>query len=74
MTRPLMAVPVSSGAAPFGVPRPLFRTQVHEGVSSLRTHYVPTRDGSRFLIHRRSNDGAPASITIVLNGMTALKR
>ena len=70
----LMAVPVSSGATPFGVPRPLFRTQVHAGVSSLRTHYVPNRDGSRFLIHRRTSDVAPASITIVLNGMTALKR
>ncbi len=70
----LMAVPVSSGAAPFGVPRPLFQTQVHEGVSSLRTHYVPNRDGSRFLILRRTHDVAPASITIVLNGMTALKR
>ena len=70
----LMAVPVSSGAAPFGVPRPLFQTQVHEGVSTLRTHYVPNRDGSRFLIHRRTRDVAPASITVVLNGMTALKR
>ena len=70
----VMAVPVSSGAVPFGVPRPLFQTQVHEGVSSLRTHYVPNRDGSRFLIHRRTRDVAPASITVVLNGMTALKR
>ena len=69
----LMAVAVSSAAAPFGVPRPLFRTQVHQGVSSLRTHYVPNRDGSRFLLHRRTHDVAPASITIVLNGLTALK-
>ena len=70
----LMAVPVSSGAAPFGVPRPLFQTQVRAGVSALRAHFVPTRDGSRFLIHRRTSDVAPESITIVLNGMTALKR
>jgi Tol biopolymer transport system component len=70
----LMAVPVSSGTAPFGVPRPLFRTQIHVGVSSLRTHYVPNGDGSRFLIHRRSQDVFPTTITVVLNGMTALKR
>ena len=70
----LMAVPVSSGAVPFRVPRPLFPTQVHVGVSSLRTHYVPNRDGSRFLIHRRSKDVAATTITVVLNGMMALKR
>jgi serine/threonine protein kinase len=70
----LMAVPVSPGAVPFGVPRPLFQTQVHGGVSSLRTHYVPNRDGSRFLIHRRSQDVAPTTLTVVLNGLTALKR
>ena len=70
----LMAVPVSSGAAPFGVPRPLFQTQVRTGASGLRAQFVPTRDGSRFLIHRRTSDVAPESITIVLNGMTALKR
>ena len=39
--RKLMAVPVSSGTAPFGVPRPLFQTEVHAGVNMLRTHYVP---------------------------------
>jgi hypothetical protein len=67
-----MAVPVSAGAVPFGVPRPLFQTEVHAGVSSLRTHYVPGSDGSRFLIHRRSQDMARATITVV-NGMTAVK-
>ena len=72
--RMLMAVPVSAGDVPFGVPRPLFQTQVHAGVSSIRVHYVPNRDGSRFLIHRRSQDVAPTTITVVLNGMTALKR
>jgi Tol biopolymer transport system component len=69
----LMAVPVSAGAVPVGVPRPLFQTEVHTGVSSLRTRYVPNRDGTRFLIHRRSQDAAPATITVVLNGMMALK-
>jgi Tol biopolymer transport system component len=70
----LMAVSVSpDDAVPFGTPRPLFQTQVHAGVSSLRTHYVPNRDGSRFLIYRRSHDVAPSTITVVLNAMTALK-
>ena len=43
-------------------------------MNSLRTHYVPNRDGSRFLIHRRSQDVAPTTLTVVLNGLTALKR
>jgi Tol biopolymer transport system component len=66
--RVLMAVPVSSGANPFGVPSPLFQTQVHPGVSMLRTHYVPSRDGRRFLIHARSGETPPSVITVVLNG------
>ena len=70
----LMAVPVSPSSGSFGAPRPLFQTYVHVGVSSLRTHYVPSRDGSRFLIHHRNRDVAPTTITVVLNGMTALKR
>ena len=47
---------------------------MHTGVSPLRTHYVSNRDGSRFLIQRRSQDLAPTPITVVLNGMTALRR
>ena len=70
----LMVVPVSAGEGPFGVPRPLFKAQVHEGVSSLRLHYLSNRDGSRFLVHRRGQSGPPSSITVVLNGMTALQR
>ena len=58
--RKLMAVPVSSGATLFGVPRPLFQTDVHAGVSLFRTHYVPSRDGTRFLVHTRSRDLVPA--------------
>jgi hypothetical protein len=69
-----MAVPVSSGAAPFGVPTALFQTGVHAGVSVLRTHYVPSRDGTRFLVHTRSGDLDPASITVVLNWTAGLKR
>ena len=72
--RVLMAVPVSSGTNPFGVPRPLFQTQVHPGISMLRTHYVPSRDGTRFLIHTRSGDAPPATITVVLNWTALLTR
>jgi hypothetical protein len=72
--RTLMAVTVSSGAAPFGVPQPLFQTDVHAGVNVLRTHYVPSRDGSRFLINTRSREVAPVSITVVLNWPAALKK
>jgi len=73
----LMAVSVSAAGVPlgvpFGVPRALFVAQVHAGVSSLRTHYASSRDGGRFLIHRRS-DVPPTSITVVLNAMMALQR
>jgi Tol biopolymer transport system component len=72
--RTLMAVAVLPGAVPFGVPRPLFQTEVHSGVNVLRTHYVPSRDGSRFLINTRSRDLAPVSITVLLNWPAALKR
>ncbi len=63
----LMAVSVSSGAVPFGVPRLLFQTEVHAGVESFRTHYVPNRDGTRFLVHTRSGELLPVPITVVLN-------
>ena len=72
--RQLMAVPVSSGAAPFGVPRPLFQTEVHAGVNLSRTHYVPSRDGTRFLVHTRSRDLVPVPITVVLNWQAGLKK
>ena len=58
--RQLMAVPVSSGAKPFGLPRRLFQTDVHPGVSLLRTRYVPSQDGTRFLVHTRSRDLGPS--------------
>jgi Tol biopolymer transport system component len=72
--RQLMAVPVSSGPKPFGVPRPLFQTDVHTGVSLLRTHYVPSRDGTRFLVQTRSRDLLPVPITVVLNWQEELKQ
>jgi Tol biopolymer transport system component len=72
--RKLMAVPVSSGKLPFGVPSLLFQTQVHADVTRFRTHYVPSRDGTRFLVHTRSGDIAPVPITVVLNWQEELKQ
>ena len=72
--RKLMAVPVSTGAAPFGVPRALFQTEVHAGVYMLRTHYVPNRAGTRFLVHTRSGDLVPVPITVVLNWTAGSKK
>ena len=63
-----------SGAGPFGVPRALFQTEVHTGVHTLRTHYVPSNDGTRFLVHTRSGDLVPVPITVVLNWTAALKK
>ena len=44
-----MAVPVGAGPS-FGIPKPLFQTRVPAGVTANRTHYVPSRDGQRFLV------------------------
>lgn len=70
----LMAVPVSPGAARFGVPKPLFQTRVPTGVSMLRTHYVPSRDGNRFLVSVRTGEPMPVPITVVLNWTAGLKK
>ena len=63
----LMAVPVVAGAMPFGVPKPLFRANVHPDISMLRTHYTSSRDGSRFLVSVRSGNTDFVPITVVLN-------
>jgi serine/threonine protein kinase len=70
--RRLMAVAVGPGPA-FGVPHSLFQTGVPGGVTSARTHYVPSRDGQRFLVNTESGDPAPTPITVVLN-WTKLKQ
>ena len=72
--RQLMAVPVSTGPKAFGRPQRLFQTDVHPGVSLLRTRYVSSRDGTRFLVHTRSRDLRPLSITVVLNWTAGLKK
>jgi len=71
--RKLMSVPVSAGPS-FGVPKPLFQTQVPSGVNSLNMHYVPSRDGRRFLVNTQIGEPAPNPITVVLNWTAALKK
>ena len=70
----LMAVPVSTGATPFGVPRALFQTHVYPGATILHTHYVPNRDGSRFLVSVRSGEPVAVPITVALNWSAGLKK
>ncbi|MGC1437100.1 MAG: protein kinase [Terriglobales bacterium] len=71
--RKLMAVAVGAGPS-FAVPKTLFQTRVPEGVSSRRTHYVPSRDGQRFLVNTQSADASPNPITVVLNWQADLKK
>jgi Tol biopolymer transport system component len=71
--RKLMAVSVGAGPT-FAVPKPLFQTRVPAGVEAFRTHYVPTRDGQRFLINTQTGDPSPNPITVVLNWTAALNR
>jgi len=71
--RKLMAVPVNAGLS-FGVPKPLFQTQVPSGINSLNMHYVPSRDGRRFLVNTQIGEPAPNPITVVLNWTAALKK
>jgi hypothetical protein len=68
-----MAVSVGAGPS-FGVPKTLFQTRVPAGVSSYRTHYVPRRDGQRFLVNTQSSDPAPIPITVVLNWTAGLQK
>ena len=63
--RTLMSVSVGAGPS-FGIPTRLFQTHVPPGVTSLRTHYVPSRDGQRFLVNS-AIDPPPSPITVVVN-------
>jgi len=71
--RKLMSVAVRPGPS-FDVPRPLFQTRVSAGVTSNRTHYVPSRDGRRFLVNTAANNVAPTAVTVVLNWRAALRK
>ena len=70
--RKLMAVSVGSGPS-FGIPKPLFQTRVVHGVGTNRTHFVPSRDGQRFLVNM-ATDAVPSPITVVLNWVATLKK
>jgi len=67
-----MAVPVGAGPS-FGIPTPLFQTHVPAGVTSLRTHYVPSRDGQRFLVNVAMETVA-SPITVVVNWTALLNK
>jgi eukaryotic-like serine/threonine-protein kinase len=67
-------IAVSVGAGPsFGNPKPLFQTRVPIGVTPMRTHYVPSRDGQRFLVNI-GVDAPTSPITVVVNWQEQLKR
>jgi serine/threonine protein kinase/Tol biopolymer transport system component len=69
----LMAVAVGPGPS-FGAPTELFQVRVPEGTSAQRTHYVPSRDGRRFLVNTPTGDASMVPITVVLNWTAALKK
>ena len=69
----LMAVAVGPGPS-FGPPAELFQVRVAGVVNSQRTHFVPSRDGRRFLINTSTGDAAIAPITVVLNWTAGLKK
>ena len=68
----LKAVSVGEGPS-FGIPQALFQTRVPAGVSANRTHYVPSRDGQRFLVNMALNPVA-SPITVVVNWTATLKK
>ena len=61
-----MAVSVGPGPS-FGVPKMLFQTRVPAGITANRTHFVPSRDGRRFLVNMQTGSAPPTPITVVLN-------
>jgi hypothetical protein len=69
----LMVVSVGPGPS-FSGPKALFQTHTDTAVSPQRTHYVPGRDGQRFLVSTPVAERAPISITIVLNAATAFRQ
>jgi eukaryotic-like serine/threonine-protein kinase len=71
--RKLMAVAVGAGPS-FEVPKLLFQTRVPAGVTANRQHYVPSRDGQRFLVNTQTGDTASNPITVVLNWTAGLRK
>jgi dipeptidyl aminopeptidase/acylaminoacyl peptidase len=71
--RKLMAVAVGAGPS-FELPKLLFQTRVPAGVTANRMHYVPSRDGQRFLVNTQTGDLSSNPITVVLNWTAGLKK
>ena len=71
--RKLTAVAVGDGPS-FKVPETLFQTAVPPGVDAIRTHYVPSRDGRRFLVNTELANQSRNPITVVLNWTGALRK
>ena len=71
--RKLMSVTVGAGPT-FGIPTALFQTRVPAGITAQRMHYVPSRDGHRFLINAQSGDASPTPITVVVNWGAGLRK
>jgi eukaryotic-like serine/threonine-protein kinase len=71
--RKLIAVAVGAGPS-FEVPKLLFQTRVPAGVTANRQHYVPSRDGQRFLVNTQTGDPSSNPITVVLNWTAGLKK
>ena len=71
--RKLMAARVGPGPS-FDVPKPLFQTRAVASMTGFRMHYIPSRDGRRFLVNTQSSDTVPAPITVELNWTAGLKR
>ncbi len=68
-----MSVPINMSASfSSGVARPLFQTRVPFIGNPFRTHYEVSADSQRFLVNTPLDGGAPPSITLVLNWMSAL--
>ncbi|MEO8191873.1 MAG: hypothetical protein ABI682_16195, partial [Acidobacteriota bacterium] len=74
-TSHLVAVDVAGRAETIeaGIPRPLFQTRVQTGFP-VRSHYVPTPDGERFLFLAPLGRDALTPTTVVVNWFAELAR
>jgi len=64
--RKLVAVKVGPGPS-FDKPAALFQTRAVTGGTGIRMHYVPSRDGRRFLVNTQLRDPVQRPITLELN-------
>ena len=66
-----MAVDVQTGASfQAGIPKPLFPMRLDSGLA--RAHYLPTKDGQRFLLVATPSRESMTPTTVVLNWMAEL--